>query len=111
MLEALLLEKYKGVVFWDLDTKVNFTIHNVNLEFRCGKGVECNPIVDSSDESGEDEGSVVEEMNIRMIKETEQAKEVEDILADKTEEDEEVPRDIWATGKPEGGDEDGTTSC
>ena len=32
--EAMFLEKYKGLVFWDPDTKVNFTIHKDNLEFR-----------------------------------------------------------------------------
>ena len=55
---------------------------------------------------------MIEKMDIAMIKETEQAKEVEDILAkETTEENEEVSRDIWVTGKPEAGDKDGNTSC
>jgi len=32
--DALLLEKYKGLLFLDLDIKVNFTVHEDNLEFR-----------------------------------------------------------------------------
>ena len=47
---------------------------------------------------------VIGEMIIRMIVETDQAKGVEVILAEETEDDEEVPRDIWATGKPEAED-------
>ena len=34
MSEALLLEKYKGLLFLYLDTNVNFTVHRDNLEFR-----------------------------------------------------------------------------
>ena len=37
MVEAMLLEKHNGLVFWDPDTKVNFIIHGDNLEFRCEK--------------------------------------------------------------------------
>ena len=33
MSEALLLKKYKGLLFLDLDTKVNFNVHEDNLEF------------------------------------------------------------------------------
>ena len=33
MSEALLPEKYKGLLFLDLDTKVDFTVHEDNLEF------------------------------------------------------------------------------
>ena len=31
--DALLLEKYKGLICLDLDTKVNFNVHEDNLEF------------------------------------------------------------------------------
>jgi len=31
--KALLFEKYKGLLFLHLDTKVNFTPHEDNLEF------------------------------------------------------------------------------
>ena len=34
MSDALLLENYKGLLFLDLDIKVNFTVHENNLEFR-----------------------------------------------------------------------------
>ena len=37
--EAMLLEKYMGLVFWGPDTNVNFTVHGDNLEFRSGKVV------------------------------------------------------------------------
>jgi len=32
--DVLLLEKYEGLLFLDLDTNVNFTVHEDNLEFR-----------------------------------------------------------------------------
>jgi len=57
-----------------------------------------------------DEGFVIGEMIIGTIAETEQTKGVKIFLADETEEDEEVPRDIWAIGKPEAEGEDGNTS-
>ena len=34
MSEALLLEKYKGLMFLDPNTKVNFIVYEDNLEFR-----------------------------------------------------------------------------
>jgi len=69
-------------------------------------------IGNSSDESVEDGGFVIlGDMIIVMIAETEQAKEVEVILAKKTDDDEEVPRDIWAAGKHDAEDTDGNTSC
>ena len=43
-------------MFWDPDTKVNFTVHGDNLEFRRGKGCGWNLIGNSSDESVADEG-------------------------------------------------------
>ena len=109
--EAMFLEKYKGLVFWDPDTKVNFTIHKDNLEFRRGKGDGWNLIGNSSDESVKDEGFAIGGMIIGMIAETEQAKGVEVILVDETEEDEEVPRDIWAIRKYEAEDKDLETGC
>ena len=33
MSDALLLKKYKGLLFSDLDIKLNFTVHDDNLEF------------------------------------------------------------------------------
>ena len=53
-------------------------------------------IGNSTDESVEDEGIVIEEMIIGMITETDQAKGVEVILAEETEEHEDVTSDIWA---------------
>ena len=47
-----------------------------------------------------------------MIAKTEQVKGVEVILAEETNDDEAVPRDIWAPpGKPEAEDKDENTSC
>ena len=54
---------------------------------------------------------MIGEVIVGMISETEQAKGVELVLAEETEEDEEVPRDIWATGKPDAEDKDGNISC
>ena len=65
-----------------------------------------------SDESVEDSGFVIlGEMIIGMITETEQVKGAEVILAGETYDDEEVPRDIWAAGKPDAEDKHGNTSC
>ena len=62
--DALLLEKYKGLLFLDLDIKINFTVHEDNLEFSQGGG--WNMIGNSTDKSVEDEGIVIEEMIIGM---------------------------------------------
>ena len=48
----------------DLDIKINFTVHEDNLEFSQGGG--WNMIGNSTDESVEDEGIVIEEMIIGM---------------------------------------------
>ena len=109
--EAMLLEKYNGMVFWDPDTKVNYTVHEDKLEFRRSKRGGWNLIGNSSDESVKDEGFAIGGMIIGMIAETEQAKGVEVILVDETEEDEEVPRDIWAIRKYEAEDKDLETGC
>ena len=82
-----------------------------NIEFRCGKGGGWNLIDNSSDGSVEDDRFVIGDLMIGMIVETEQAKGVEVILAKETEEDEEVPWDIWAAGKHEAEAEDGNKSC
>jgi len=54
MVEAMLLEKHMGLVFWDQDTKVNFITHGDNVGFRSGKGDGWNLFVNSSDESVDD---------------------------------------------------------
>ena len=54
---------------------------------------------------------MIGEMIIGMITEMDQAKGVEVILAEETEEDEDVPSDIWATGKPETKYEDENICC
>ena len=48
---------------------------------------------------------------IGMIAETEQVKGVEVILVEETDDDEAVPRDIWAAGEPGAEDKDENTSC
>ena len=55
VVEAMLFEKDMGLVFWDQDTKVNFTVHGDNLGFPSGKGGGWNLFVNSSDESVDDE--------------------------------------------------------
>ena len=54
---------------------------------------------------------ILGEMIIGMIVETEQVKGAEVIPAEETDDDEEVPRDIWAAGKHDAEDTDGNTSC
>ena len=82
--EAMFLEKYKGLMFWDPDTKVTFTVHEDSLEFRRGKGGGLNLVGNSSDDSVEDKGFAIGEMIIGMIAGTEQAKGVDIIVADET---------------------------
>ena len=48
---------------------------------------------------------------IGMILETEQVKGVKFILVEETDDDEAVPRDIWAAGEPDAEDKDENTSC
>ena len=69
--EAMILEKYKSVFFWDPDTKVNLTVHGDNLDFCRGEEGGWNLIGNSSDESVEDEKFAIGEIIIRMISETE----------------------------------------
>ena len=71
-----------------------------------------NLIGNSSDESVEDGGFVIlGEMIIGMIAKTEQVKGVEVILAEVTNDDEAVPRDVWAAGEPDAEDKDENASC
>ena len=69
-------------------------------------------IGNSSDESVEDGGFVIlGKIIIGMIAETEQVKGVKVILVEETDDDEVVPRDIWATGEPDAEDKNENTSC
>ena len=105
--EARILEKYKGLVFWDPDTKANFTVHEENLEFHRGKDGVWHLIGNSSDESVEDEAFAIGDMIIDMIAETEQRSGVEHIC-DAESEMSELGRDICAAG---GVDDELDTSC
>ena len=70
--EAEILEKYKGLVFWDPDAEANFTVYKENLEFHRGKDGGWHFIGNSSDESVEDEGFAIGDMIIGMIANMEQ---------------------------------------
>ena len=111
VVEAMLLEKYKELLFCDPDININFTVHGTTLSFTVVREVDGTLLATFLMRVWKMSGLVIGEMIIGMISETEQAKGVELVLAEETEEDEEVPRDIWATGKPEAEDEDGNTSC
>jgi len=106
--EARILEKYRGLVFWDPDTEANFTVHEDNLEFHRGKDGGWHLIGNSSDESVEDEGFAIGEMIIGMIADTEQRPGVEIIREEEEEEVTELGTDIWATDEVE---EEADTSC
>ena len=75
--EAKLLEKYKDLVFYDPDHKVNFTVHGNNLEYRRGREGGWCVIGDSTDEKVEDEPFKIGDMLIEMIADTQQAEGVE----------------------------------
>jgi len=106
----MLLEKYKELLFCDPDININFTVHGTTLSFTVVREVDGTLLATFLMRVWKMSGLVIGEMIIGMISETEQAKGVELVLAEETEEDEEVPRDIWATGKPDAEDKDGNTS-
>ena len=98
--EARILEKYRGLVFWDPDTEANFTVHEDNLEFHRGKDGGWHLIGNSSDESVEDEGFAIGEMIIGMIADTEQRSGVE-IICEEEVELTELADDVWANEEVE----------
>ena len=81
--EARFLEKYKNLVFWDPDYKVNFVVHPDNLEFRRGRDGGWQLIGNSCDDRVEDEPFSIE-LAVRMIGETNQAPGVEIVRCDDT---------------------------
>ena len=84
--EARILEKYKGLVFQDPDTEVNFTVHGENLEFHRGnKDGGWHLISNLSDESVEDKGFTIGEVITGMIADSVQRPGVEIIRAEDSE--------------------------
>ena len=77
--EAKLLEKYKDHIFYDPDSRVNFTINGNNLEYRSGRGGGWCVIVNSIYENKkvEYEPFKIGDMLIEMIAETDQTEGVE----------------------------------
>ncbi len=77
VVEAILLEKYKGLVMFDPDVKTTFTVHDGNLEFHAGrKGGWCLIGNHPSGKNEDDEAYLINKSAIDMIVETEQAKGV-----------------------------------
>ena len=106
--EVMLLEKYMGLMFWDQDTKVNFTVHVDNLGFPSGKGGGWNLFVNSSDESVDDEG-VCDNGDDCWDDCIARAGKRGDVVLVEYWKNEGVPRDSWDTGKSEVEDNDGIT--
>ena len=98
--EARILEKYKGLVFWDPDTEANFTVHEENLEFHRGKDGGWHLIGNSSNVNVEDEGFAIGEMIIGMIADTVQRQGVE-IIREEEVELTELADDVWANEEVE----------
>jgi hypothetical protein len=72
--ESKLLQKYKDLIFYDPDTKVNFTIHPGNMEYQRGRSGGWMAIGIPPDGCGLDEEPFqVGEMLIDMIADTQQA--------------------------------------
>ena len=107
----MLLEKYKELLFCDPDININFTVHETTLNSTVVRDVDGTLLAIFLMRVCKMSGLVIGEMIIGIIAETEQAKGVELVLVEETVEDEEVPRDIWATGKSDAEDKDGNTSC
>jgi len=97
VVEARILEKYKGFVFFDLNTGANFTVHEENLEFHRGKDGGWHLIGNSSDDSVEDEGFAIGDIIIDMIADTEQSPGVE-VIREVQLEMTELGTDVWAPG-------------
>lgn len=70
--EAMLLEKYKGLVFFDPDNNCSYTIWNKNLEFQRGRGGGWCAIGVPADKSLDDEPFLIGDMLVDLVKETEQ---------------------------------------
>jgi hypothetical protein len=91
--EALLLNKYKDLAFYDPDNKIIYTIHPGNLEYQRGKGGGWCVIAVPPDHSGfEEEPWLISLMLIELIRDTQQAdnitvltEEIEDDNATKSE--------------------------
>ena len=67
VVEARLLENYKGLVFEDPDKNTTFTIYEGNLEYHRGKGGGWYLIGVSADDSVEDEPFEIGDMVIELI--------------------------------------------
>ena len=105
--EAKLLEEYKGHVFNDPDTQVNFTVHADNLEICIGKEGGWNLIRNYLDDGVEDEGFAIGEIIIEMIDDLQQGPEVEIIrMNEEVEEDTALGGNIWVRDNANVGESD-----
>ncbi len=86
--EAKLLQKYKDMLFFDPDNKVNYTIHPGNMEFRRGRGGGWMVIaVPPADCGLDDEPFEIGEMLMEMIVDTQQADNITMIRKEDREEE------------------------
>jgi hypothetical protein len=85
--EALLLNKYKDLAFYDPDNKITYTIHPGNLEYQRGRGGGWCVIAVPPDQCGfEEEPWLISLMLIELIRDTQQADNIT-VLTEEIEDD------------------------
>ncbi|KAL9189824.1 hypothetical protein ACHAXT_009499 [Thalassiosira profunda] len=75
--EARLLEKYKGLVFFDPDNKTNYSVHDKELEWCEGDSGGWCVIAMPSEEGFEEEPFIIGDMIIELISDTPQASNIQ----------------------------------
>ena len=78
--EATILEKYKGLVFFDPDDECTYTVWSKNLEYQKGRNGGWCVIGVPADPNLDDEPFLIGTMVIDLIAETEQEKHVKIIM-------------------------------
>jgi hypothetical protein len=79
--EARLLEKYKGLVFFDPDNNCTYTVWNKNLEYQKGGNGGWCVIGVPADDSLDNESFLIGDMIIQLIGDNDQAEHVHVIRA------------------------------
>ncbi len=83
-----LLQKYKNLVSYDVDNKVNYTVHPGNMDFQRGRGGGWMVIGIPQDDCGlEDEPFEIGEMLMGLIVDTQQADNITMLRKENREED------------------------
>ena len=86
--EVRLIEKYKGLLFYDPDNKSMYTVYPKNLEWARGRGGGWSLICQPADDDLDNEPFLIGDMVIGLIANTDQEESVEIILNGKVGSDE-----------------------